>query len=161
MPLPPQPIVPATPLSPRRVLLESPLAAASLMRARRRWREPPRTRARHWAALIGTLLVHLLFLAIFVLGPPYDWQPPRAPPEAFLQVRLIDADELPPPPPASATPPRQVGPRHQGSASAAAMRGVPVEALGWYDRALAVMPQGTPAELRADLEAVLRSEAPA
>ncbi|MEO7071966.1 MAG: hypothetical protein ABI300_02920, partial [Rhodanobacter sp.] len=102
--------------------MESPLAAASAMRPRRRWRERPRARARHAVALIGTLVLHLLFLAVLFLGPPYDWQPPRAPPESFLQVRLIDTAPLPPPPPPS-MPPRQVGPRHQGrAASAAAMR---------------------------------------
>ncbi len=114
MPLPPTSVSRTAPLSPRRTLLESPLAAASQMRARWRWREPPRTRGLHWLALTGAFIVHAVFLAIFVLGPVDNWQPPHPPPAAFLQVRLIDAVEPPPPPPVRGTPPKKVGPRHQG-----------------------------------------------
>lgn len=125
MPLPTDRVSPELPLSPRRVLMESPLANAGWIRSRRQQREHGGSRrGQHWIALLGTLLMHMLFLAIFVLGPPYDWQPPPSGPEQYLHVRLIDADELlpppPPPPPVPSTLPRQVGPRHQGRAATAA-----------------------------------------
>jgi hypothetical protein len=63
------------------------------------------------------LLVHLIFLFAFVLGPAYEVKPPRAPKEQFLQVRLIEAPEPPPPP--LGTPPKELGPRHQGHADQA------------------------------------------
>jgi hypothetical protein len=121
MSLPTDPAAPELPLSPRRVLMESPLAVAGWIRSRRLQREGSVTmRGQRWIALFGTLLMHMVFLAIFVLGPPYDWQPPQREPEQYLQVRLIDADELPPPPPAPGALPKQLGPRHQGLAATAA-----------------------------------------
>ena len=122
MSLPTDPAAPELPLSPRRVLMESPLAVAGWIRSRRLQREGGVTmRGQRWIALFGTLLMHMVFLAIFVLGPPYDWEPPQSEPEQYLQVRLIEADELPPPPPpAPNTLPKQLGPRHQGRAATAA-----------------------------------------
>ncbi len=108
--------------SPRRVLLESPLASAGWIRSRRQQRQRDKhIRGLRWIALLGTMLLHTLFLAVFVLGPPYDWHPPPSVPDEYLQVRLIDADELlPRPPPVPGTLPKQVGPRHQGRAATAA-----------------------------------------
>jgi len=123
MSLPTGPASPELPLSPRRVLMESPLAAAGWIRSRRHQRERTATaRGQRWIAWLGTLLMHLVFLAIFVLGPPYDWEPPQREPEQYLQVRLIDADELlpPPPPPVPGELPKRFGPRHQGRAATTA-----------------------------------------
>lgn len=126
MALPTDPNPLELPPSPRRVLMESPLATAGWIRLRRQQRgRRASVRGQHWFALLGTVLMHVLFLAIFVLGPPYDWEPPPDAPEQYLQVRLIDADELspPPPPPVPGTLPRQRGPRHQGRATTAAAPG--------------------------------------
>jgi hypothetical protein len=122
MALPTSPNPSELPPSPRRVLMESPLATAGWIRLRRQQRgRRASVRGQHWLALLGTVLMHMLFLAIFVLGPPYDWEPPPDAPEQYLQVRLIDADELlPPPPPIPGTLPRQRGPRHQGRATTTA-----------------------------------------
>ena len=99
--------------------MQSPLATAGWIRSRRQQRErDSNMRGQRWIALLGTLFLHVVFLAVFVLGPPYDWQPPASAPDEFLQVRLIDADELlPPPPPEPGVVPRQLGPRRQGHAA--------------------------------------------
>ncbi|MDE2248563.1 MAG: hypothetical protein KGJ96_08330, partial [Xanthomonadaceae bacterium] len=98
--------------NPARVMLNSPLAAA--MRARvyhQRTRTRPPERGLRLLAMVGTLLVHLLFLLAFVLGPAYPLQPPAPARRQVLQVRLIEAA---PRPPARGRPPRERGPVHQG-----------------------------------------------
>ena len=92
-----------------------PLAAsATAIVDRKRIRERPRERALRVFAAVGSLLVHLVFLFGFVLGPAYQVVPRPASKEAFLQVRLIEAPKPPPPP--RGTPPKDLGPRHQGHA---------------------------------------------
>ncbi|MGH8157817.1 MAG: hypothetical protein ACREPQ_06835 [Rhodanobacter sp.] len=121
MPLPPpdQPAAGPPASHPSRTILSSPLAAATRASVyRRRRRERSRERGLHVLALVGALLVHLIFLFAFVLGPAYEVKPPRESKEQFLQVRLIEAPEPPPPP--LGTPPKELGPRHQGRASQAA-----------------------------------------
>ena len=83
---------------------------------RRRLRERPRERGLRVAAAVGSLLVHLFFLFAFVLGPAYQVVPLPAPKGRFLQVRLIEAPKPQPPPPPRGTPPKELGPRHQGHA---------------------------------------------
>ena len=122
MPLPPpDPTAAGHPAHrPARVIMDSPLAAS--IRAgvyRRRYRERPRERGLRILAMTGALLVHLLFLFGFVLGPAYEVKPPPAVKQQALQVRLIELPPPPPPPPLRGTPPKQRGPRHQGNASAA------------------------------------------
>ncbi|WP_460875147.1 hypothetical protein [Rhodanobacter koreensis] len=120
MPLPPpdQPAAGPPASHPSRTILSSPLAAATRAGIyRRRRRERPGERWPRVFAAVGTLLVHLVFLFSFVLGPAYEVKPPRESKEQFLQVRLIEAPEPPPPP--LGTPPKELGPRHQGSASRA------------------------------------------
>lgn len=120
MPLPPpdQPAGPPASRHPSRAILSSPLAAAARAGVyRRRNRERPRERGLHAVAAVGALLVHLLCLFAFVLGPAYEVKPPPESKQQFLQVRLIEAPELPPPPPVLGTPPKKPGPRHQGHAS--------------------------------------------
>jgi len=118
MPLPPtDPPAHSRPANPARVMLNSPLAAAMRARVyRERTRTRPPERGLRIAGMVGTLLVHLLFLFSFVLGPAY---PPAPPPsdsrDEFLQIRLIEPPEPPPPPPVRGTPPKETGPRHQGS----------------------------------------------
>jgi len=101
--------------NPARIMLNSPLAAA--MRARvyhQRTRQRPRESKLRVGAAVGALLVHLLFLFAFVLGPAYELKLPPESPQQFLQVRLIEPPEPPPPPPVRGTPPKERGPRHQG-----------------------------------------------
>ena len=118
MPLPPpdQPAAGPPASHPSRTILSSPLAAATRAGIyRRRRRERPGERWLRVFAAVGTLLVHLVFLFSFVLGPAYEVKPPRESKEQFLHVRLIEAPEPPPPPPVG-TPPKKPGPRHQGHA---------------------------------------------
>lgn len=72
---------------------------------RRRLRERPRDRLLRIAAMVGTLLIHLIFLFGMILGPAYEVLPP--PPdhsdETPLEVRLIDKPP-PPVPPVRGTP---------------------------------------------------------
>jgi len=117
MPAPPPDSVPTgRAANPARVLLDSPLAAATRGRVYHlRRRPPPPSRGRRALALLGTLLVHLLCLFAFVLGPAYEPTVlPDKPREPLLQVRLIEPPEPPPPPPVHGTPPKQRGPRQQG-----------------------------------------------
>jgi len=101
--------------NPAQVMLNSPLAASMRWRGSRlHGREQPRQRGRQVLAVAGTLLVHLVFLFSFVLGPAYPPPPVSDEPRDLLQVRLIEPPEPPPPPPVRGTPPKEVGPRHQG-----------------------------------------------
>ena len=123
MPLPPpdQPDTSRPASHPSRAILSSPLAAATRASVyRRRNRESPRERGMRVIAAVGALLVHLVFLFAFVLGPAYVVKPPPDSKEQFLQVRLIEAPEPPPPPPVLGTPPKELGPRHQGRSSQSA-----------------------------------------
>lgn len=122
MPLPPTdpPAIPR-PANPARVMLNSPLAAATRVRASHlRTRQRPRESGRRVAALVGALVLHLLFLFGFVLGPAYEPKLPHETKAQLVQVRLIEAPEPPPPPPVRGTPPKERGPRHQGHRSRAA-----------------------------------------
>lgn len=105
--------------NPARIMLNSPLAAATRARAfRKRTRERPRERLLRTFAALGALVLHLLFLFGFVLGSAYQVKPPHASKEPqLLQVRLIEPPEPPPPPPVRGTPPKERGPRHQGRRS--------------------------------------------
>lgn len=119
MPLPP-PDQPATgrAANPARVMLNSPLAAATRARVYHlRTRPRPRELGLRLFGMVGALLVHLLFLFGFVLGPAFQVVPPPASKQQFMQVRLVELPELPPPPPVRGTPPKERGPRHQGHAS--------------------------------------------
>ncbi|WP_168170895.1 hypothetical protein [Rhodanobacter sp. C01] len=118
MPLPPtdQPAAGPPASHPSRTILNSPRAAAARAAVyRRRRRERPHERGLRVAAAVGALLVHLVFLLSFVLGPAYEVKPPRESKEQFLHVRLIEAPEPPPPP--LGTPPKELGPRHEGHAA--------------------------------------------
>jgi hypothetical protein len=85
-------------------MLNSPLAAASRARVyHQRTRQRPRERGRQAVAAIGALLVHIVFLLSFVLGPAYEVTPPPEPKLQFMQVRLIEPPEPPPPPPVRGT----------------------------------------------------------
>jgi len=119
MPLPPpDPPAASRPANPARVMLNSPLAAATRARVyHQRTRPRPRERGLRILAMLGTLLVHLVFLFGFVLGPAFEVLPPPEPRQQFLQVRLIEPPEPPPPPPVRGTPPKERGPRHQGRSS--------------------------------------------
>ena len=101
------------------VTLRSPKSAAeSAAVYRRRRAARPRDRWLRIAALVGALIVHLVFLFGAILGPAYELDDlnDEAPP---LVVRLIEKpkEEPPPPPPVRGTPPKQVGPVHKGNAS--------------------------------------------
>jgi len=99
-------------------MLNSPLAAASRARVyHQRTRQRPRERGLHAIAAIGALLVHIVFLFSFVLGPAYEVKLLPESKQQFLQVRLIEPSEPPPPPPVRGTPPKEHGPRHQGRSS--------------------------------------------
>lgn len=107
---------------PSRALMESPLATNTRVIAhRRRIRERSRPHGRRVLAALGTLMVHAVFLLIFVLGPAYE--PPVHVPseEDYLQVRLIEKPEPPPPPPVRGIPPKVRGPRHCGQTRSAAV----------------------------------------
>ena len=118
MPLPPPDRAnPGRATNPARILLDSPLAAATRGRVRRRARVLPPDRGRRVLAMVGALLVHVFFLLGFVLGPAIEPTLPPPPPELALQVRLVEPPEPPPPPPVRGTPPKKRGPRHQGRRS--------------------------------------------
>ena len=97
-------------------MLNSPLAAATRARVyHQRTRQRPRDSGWRALAAVGALVVHLLFLFAFVLGPAYKLKLLPELPLQFLQVRLIEPPAPPPPPPPMrGTPPRERGPRHQG-----------------------------------------------
>jgi hypothetical protein len=123
MPLPP--IDPSTAGDsanrPARVLMDSPLALSTRVISRRRLtRQTPRERWRRVIGLVGALLVHIIFLLGFVLGPVDEGMVPPEPKVVALHIRLIDAPEPPPPPPIRGTPPKEKGPRYKGRASHAA-----------------------------------------
>ncbi|XRD78868.1 hypothetical protein ISN76_16165 [Dyella halodurans] len=86
---------------------------------RRRRAERPRDRWLRILALVGALVVHLVFLVGVILGPAYEQEEPNEASTTALQVRLIEKkqEEPPPPPPVRGTPPRQVGPIHRGNAA--------------------------------------------
>ncbi|CAM5530506.1 hypothetical protein [Rhodanobacter lindaniclasticus] len=110
---------PVTPAPPEPARLELVPAAgdwrARAARQRHRWHEPPLEQATHRWTLAAVLLLH----ALFALVAWYGTRPPAprgeaAPPEQFLQVRLIDDTPvtrapppltLPPAPPAAPRPP--------------------------------------------------------
>ncbi len=99
-------------------MLSSPLAAATRARVfHMRTRQRPRERGLRTFAAVGALVLHLLFLFGFVLGPAYQVKPPHEATGQLLQVRLIEPPEPPPPPPVRGTPPKDHGPRHQGRRS--------------------------------------------
>jgi hypothetical protein len=106
-PAPPKPIV----------LIKSPRDAATwAMVYRRRTRDRPRDRLLKLAGLIGTLLVHLIFLFGAILGSPYELPPPPPEPKGTpLLVRLIENKPQPPPPPIRGVPPKEHGPTHRGN----------------------------------------------
>ncbi len=122
--MPPPPIDPAAPGDsanrPARVLMDSPLATSTRVIARRRLtRQEPRESWRRIIGIVGAVLLHIVFLLVFILGPVDEG---RLIPESkvvALHVRLIDAPEPPPPPPIRGTPPKEKGPRHKGQAAAA------------------------------------------
>ncbi len=118
MPLPPPDPPASRPANPARVMLSSPLAAATRARVyHQRTRLRPRERGLRILAMVSSLLVHLLFLFGFVLGPAFQVVPPPESRQQFLQVRLVEPPEPPPPPPVRGTPPKERGPRHQGRSS--------------------------------------------
>ncbi|WEN14782.1 hypothetical protein PY254_16340 [Rhodanobacter sp. AS-Z3] len=107
--------------NPAQVMLSSPLAAATRARVyHQRTRPRPRERVLRIVAMVGAMLVHLIFLFGFVLGPAFQVVLPPESKPALLQVRLIELPEPPPPPPVRGTPPKERGPRHQGRSSRAA-----------------------------------------
>ena len=143
--MPASPTDPAAPrrpsVNPARVMLDSPLAAATRARVyRQRNRQHPRERWLRILAMVGALLVHLVFLFGFVLGPAYEPLPHHEPKSSFLQIRLIPPPEPPPPPPVRGTPPKVRGPRHQGHAAALAVASRPAAAS-------AATPKPSPAAL--------------
>lgn len=119
MPLPTDPNAPRPPAQrPAQVLLNSPLAASSHMlnqRARKRPRPP--VLWRRVFAFAGSLLVHLVFLFAFILGPAWEPPPVGEAPAAKMKLRFIELPDLAPPPPPKGEPPRQAGPVHQGHAA--------------------------------------------
>jgi len=92
-------------------------AAAPVFVIQPRTHDRPREFGLHVAAAAGALLVHLICLFAFILGPAYEVKPPPEPKLQVLQVRLIEPSEPPPPPPVRGTPPKELGPRHQGRSS--------------------------------------------
>ena len=131
-------------------MLDSPLAAATRARVyHRRTRPRPRERGLRLFALLGTLLLHLLFLFGFVLGPAY--QPTLPPPskQQYMQVRLIEPPELPPPPPVRGTPPKVRGPRHQGHAGTLAATSRQPAATAATPKPASAMPPVVPPALPA------------
>ena len=95
MPLPP---LRQSDWPPARVTIESPREAA--LRAivyRNQLREKPRERGLRIAGLVGTLLVHLIFLFGAILGPAYQPDALPSEPLGVLHVRLIDNKPEPPP----------------------------------------------------------------
>lgn len=104
----------AWPASPR-------AAALQALVYRRRLRERPRDRGLRIAALVGALLIHLVFVFGVILGPAYDLPESSAATEA-LMVRLIDKPEPPPPPPVRGRAPRQATSRITAQPTAKAYR---------------------------------------
>jgi hypothetical protein len=104
----------AWPASPR-------AAALQALVYRRRLREPPRDRVLRIAALVGALLIHLVFVFGVILGPAYDLPESDVATEA-LMVRLIDKPEPPPPPPVRGRAPRQATSRITAASTAKAYR---------------------------------------
>ncbi|KQX97395.1 hypothetical protein ASD22_08970 [Rhodanobacter sp. Root480] len=102
--------------------MDSPLAARRAVAYRQRTRVEPRETGRRIVGIVGTMLVHVVFLLVFVLGPAYQVKLPPESQEKALRVRLIDAPEPPPPPPVRGTPPKEIGPRHQARVRPAATR---------------------------------------
>jgi hypothetical protein len=115
MPLPPPPNQHDRHASnPARIMLNSPLAAAMRVRVyHQRTRLRPPERGLRVLAMVGALLVHLLFLFAFVLGPAYPLKPPTPARRQVLQIRLIEPPQSPSP--VRGSPPRELGPVHQGS----------------------------------------------
>ncbi|MGP1665954.1 MAG: hypothetical protein ACTS5I_08615, partial [Rhodanobacter sp.] len=115
MPLPPQPPTARQPADrPSRVLLGSPLAAAARRRERRRpTRDKVELRWPRVLGVVGTILLHLVFLLVFVLGPAYEAPAPLKAHESLLKIRLIDAPEPPPPPLVRGELPKTMGLRQQ------------------------------------------------
>lgn len=104
-----------------RTLMESPLATNTrLIARRRRIRQRSHPHGLRLLAALGTLVIHLVFLLIFVLGPAYEPSVGIPSKQDFLQVRLIEKPE-PPPPSVRGTPPKIRGPRHRGRARPAAV----------------------------------------
>ncbi|WP_430391220.1 hypothetical protein [Dyella sp. 20L07] len=102
------------------VTLPSPKSAAeSALVYRRRRAEKPHERWLRVLALVGALIVHLVFLFGAILGPAYELEDLNESNNAPLIVRLIEKpkEEPPPPPPVRGTPPKQVGPVHRGNAT--------------------------------------------
>ena len=121
MPLPPiDPAVGDSSSRPARVLMDSPLATSTRVIARRRLtRQAPSDRWRRIIGIVGAVLLHIVFLLVFILGPVDDGRLIPEPKVVALHVRLIDAPEPPPPPPIRGTPPKEKGPRHKGHAASA------------------------------------------
>jgi hypothetical protein len=119
MPLPTDPNAPRPPAQrPAQVLLNSPLAASShMLNQQARKRQRPPVLWRRVFALAGSLLVHLVFLFAFILGPAWEPPPVGEAPAAQLKLRFIKLPDLAPPPPPKGEPPRQAGPVHQGHAA--------------------------------------------
>lgn len=107
-------------------------------------------------AALGALLVHLVFLFSFILGPAYEVKLLPESKEQFLQVRLIEAPEPPPPPPPLGAPPKERGPRHQGRASQA----VSVSQRSTNTQAVAAQP-AVPAPASPVVAQTTKSSAPA
>ncbi|NYE28349.1 hypothetical protein HDE78_001301 [Rhodanobacter sp. K2T2] len=100
--------------------MDSPLATSTRVIARRRLtREEPHESWRRIISIVGAVLLHIVFLLVFILGPVDEGRLIPEPKVVALHVRLIDAPEPPPPPPIRGTPPREKGPRHKGQAAAA------------------------------------------
>jgi len=100
--------------------MDSPLATSTRVIARRRLtREEPHESWRRIIGIVGAVLLHIVFLLVFILGPVDEGRLIPEPKVVALHVRLIDAPEPPPPPPIRGTPPREKGPRHKGQAAAA------------------------------------------
>lgn len=102
------------------IVIKSPRDAATwAIVYRRRIRDRPRDRLLKLAGVIGTLLVHVVFLLGAILGSPYELPPPPPEPKGNpLLVRLIEnKPQPPPPPPIRGVPPKEHGPTHRGNTS--------------------------------------------
>ena len=124
---------------------------------RRRVRERPRDRLLRIAAMAGAMLVHLVFLFGAVLGSAYEPLDLPDSDQTPLLVKLDDQHESPPPPPPPpplrGLPPKQLGPRHQGSANAAKPSRQPSAATqSSVDSALPPVPTTTPPVITADVQ---------
>lgn len=86
-----------------------------MLNQRARLRPAPRLVWRRTLALAGSLVVHVLFLFAFILGPADE--PPRH--EAMpLKAQFIELPDLAPPPPKGELP-KRVGPVHRAHAASA------------------------------------------